>query len=154
MGLGEIELIREEAEHALVPRVVTHRSLRGPEIGCIGQGIDRVVLDEQTPVLVHARRGTNRRRLAIRRLLWEVRRLPVNVRTLEDLDGHGSARKSSGLERAPTERRIGGDRNVDNLTCGERRRGHRTTGGDLDGHRAVGEGGGVGVRREDPDDKG
>ena len=98
MGLGEVVLVREEAEHALMHGVVTHCPARRSEIGFVRQRIDRVSLDEHAPVRSDVGRGLDRRRLAIGRFLGEVCRLSVQVGTLEDFERHRSTRETGRLE--------------------------------------------------------
>lgn len=148
MGLREVVLIGKYSQDALV-RGVAHCAARCPEIGRVRQGVRRVPLYVDITVLVRAGRALERLWFAIGGLLGQI---PAGISAFENFDGHRSARESSPLERAPVQRRVGSNRDVNDLVIRERARRQGTTGTEFHGDRGIGESRGAGVRREHSDD--
>lgn len=150
MGLREVVLIGKYSQDALVCGVA-HCAARCPEIGRVRQEVRRVPLYVDATVLVRAGRALERLWFAVGGLLGQI---PAGISAFENFDGYRSARESSPLERAPVQRRVGSNRDVNDLVTRERARRQGTTGTEFHGYGGIGESRGAGVRREHADDDG
>src|ERR1700733_4085695 len=105
MRLGEIELIREDPEHAFVAHV-TYGSAGGTKLSDVGQRVNRVPGLDHAPVFERRSIGIDGLRLTLLFAERQVRCDPPRVTAPKDFDGPGSTRKSRCLQGTTAQCRV------------------------------------------------